>query len=1196
MKIALINHFTGIHGPGSREIYEKAFRSAFPDAEIFTSSSTVEWNDFSHSESLNEILSILANLESSDIVVFPGFAWHSRPLHLSPAARAAISKTKATRICIFQESYLGTQSRTLLSLEMHRTFESAKHLVDIAIFNHYRDYIEALRLKSTTCWNAKIFYLPFVSPFDTINDCHLEERKNKFLFVGSTPAYGNSDPYYTRCLVLNQAPELVNLLDWIKPETGNQHVNPNQYYELLSNYRYSLVAPSIDSSLTVRPIEAAAAGCIPILPRPLYKIERNLFEEGKNCFYFNPFRPMKPQLERIISLHTSTISEIQRNAIATANAHDVKALTEYIRLLLEQETNGSALLLPYYAKLSNEDNSQFQNTSEQKVSSHKIAIDMAFYQYADTGIAKVWTSILEQIADDPISSLIVLIIREDSQFLPAVINRFPQITAPKHQDDAHERDSFVMNWICEQEDICVFVSTYMTYTSNCFNISMIHDCIPERVSKRQLYEPTWQAKKSTIEASDVIITISEYSAREIHAFYPSTKEKCLVVAKNGTRSSFLTLNPTISSVQRPFQDWDNRPYCLLVGERCGYLGYKNGSASLQGIVEYNSKTSSSLKAVLVGGWRSDKASLSSFDIEPDLYIAAENLDITREVVDDAMLKLAYQQAVCLLYLSEDEGYGLPIYEALHSGGRVVVLDRPYLDSFSHPNLIKIPSKTPEDVSIGIEKAFAKASKKRKLNSSMNEYQLLQKDSNEQFKIVTEILYLSQSIACQYEKYALLRSSLISSKHNTISDAAKYVIKSHPNNRSYRPDHDDEYKLTFLTSTYKSQRFIGELINDIDCQNNAAHSIGLNKSYMADLIIIDSHSPENEIEIFKSRPPLHTPYLYYKTPFRETLYAAWNRGVRLSKGTYITNANTDDRHSPLFMAVSALYLDNFPNVQLAYPDQIIVESENIPYISSTSNRRWAWPSFTYSQLLTGNHVGSTPVWRRSLHHSIGYFRSDFVCAADWDFWLRIASQVGALGLINIPISSYLFNPLGIEHGNPSKSLEECIIIQNQYQTFGEYKISKRDEELAGTIELRSLDDMQYNGITADSALVIVVPSIRSDIILDILALPSFESNCLPIIISLNVNSGSVLPSSQSLSLSNLSTLNETHPDLERATVLLHRDLLTEDATDSAIFTARLDFIGNILAKGQCSKYGKFLRTAELGMSEIGCTTQTKLEVK
>jgi len=1106
-RVVIVHQVTGNHGRGAVGIYHQLFQAAFPETKLTFLDIKVEWNTLNLDTRLDSLARQIRQVGPESILVFLGASWHSRVIHKNPTLRSITLDSAALKIGIFQESYLAKKGSTSLIKEMKGSYINACDLFDIKIFNHYRDYLAAQAISKERRINDKLLYLPFLNPVKEVSSCNLKhssERKNRILFVGDCPSYPGN-PYIARHLLLERASRNESF-DWIRPnKISDQHVPHEDYINRLRSYNFALIPPSIDTSLTVRQIEACAAGAIPLTPSPVYDLERLIFKDGHNCFYYNPLDDIDELFAKILSLSSSRVEEVRSNALATAHHHTPAEVAPRLRQFVLDDL----LLSPAFRELTSVD--PLTQAPSQVRAGWKVGIDLVFFQYADTGIAKVWESLLNFLAEDPIRDSIVLFIRKDSPFVPGVARSFHSVELPSYDADNKEQDAHLVDWACDQEDVAVFVSTYMTYSHCKHNVVMIHDCIPERVAKRVLYEPIWDAKRAAISNADSILTISRYSSDEILAFYPEARNKNLFVTPNAIRQSFLNAHSiAINSDSTEDEDSQTSSYCLLVGERNGYLGYKNGSLALQALDAYNEEHAYTLDLKVVGGWRSDSHPLSKFDLEPELLCDANKLRVTRSVVSDADLIGLYRSAVCLLYLSEDEGYGLPIYECLASGGRVIVLDRPFNQGITHPNLIKVQDSSASQVSQAISRACSQKQSGASLGTNPVSLIPAFSPSQSQGQQISEILQLIQLAETADPSKTLLHNNILTNKFQNLSEACHYILSRHPANvRTLDNGNTDQYKFGYITSTYKSSQFFGQLIEDILGSN---HVPGSAEGRMAiEHIVIDSNSPEDEISIYRnSECGDFCSYLYYRTPYRETLYSAWNRGIRLSEATYISNANTDDRHSPFFAYVSSLYLDSRPDVMLAYPDQIISEVPNTRYMDEISRRRWAWPQYAYAQILTGNHVGSTPVWRRSLHSNIRYFNQDYRCAGDWDFWLRIATRAGALGLINLPLSSYLFNASGIEHGDPRQSLRECQQIQNHYATFGEYTISDQDHETAELAGNRTIDDMQYSGFIGSRLTLIIVDAWTPTTIGDILSLGQFDARADISICLVSDQSLTVLP--------------------------------------------------------------------------------------
>ena len=236
-----------------------------------------------------------------------------------------------------------------------------------------------------------------------------------------------------------------------------------------------------------------------------------------------------------------------------------------------------------------------------------------------------------------------------------------------------------------------------------------------------------------------------------------------------------------------------------------------------------------------------------------------------------------------------------------------------------------------------------------------------------------------------------------------------------------------FKVSAIVSTYNSERFMRGCLQDLVEQT-------LYKQGALEIIVIDSGSQQNEQAIVREFQAKYANIVYDRTSDRETLYAAWNRGIKMSRGAYITNANTDDRHRPDALEIMAKYLDENPGVSLVYADQLITSTANDTFAKTQAEKRWNWPAFDYSELERRCIIGPQPMWRKSLHEKYSYFRAEFTAAGDYEFWLRIGKTENIVRLPEI-LGLYYTNQQGLENGSQ-------LSQQEAYQIWHEYGIGQR----------------------------------------------------------------------------------------------------------------------------------------------------------
>jgi hypothetical protein len=234
----------------------------------------------------------------------------------------------------------------------------------------------------------------------------------------------------------------------------------------------------------------------------------------------------------------------------------------------------------------------------------------------------------------------------------------------------------------------------------------------------------------------------------------------------------------------------------------------------------------------------------------------------------------------------------------------------------------------------------------------------------------------------------------------------------------------QFTVSAIVSTYNAEKFIKGCLQDLIGQT-------LYQKGKLEIIVVDSASPQDEKPIVEQFQAKYPNIIYERTSERETIYAAWNRAIKMARGRYITNANTDDRRRSDALEVMANYLDKHPNVCLVYADQLITSVANETFANTKAERRWNWPPYSYEELRRRCCIGSQPMWRKSLHETYGEFRSEFHCAGDYEFWLRIGSQGEKMALIPQILGLYYLNPQGIEHSVPGRASEETNLVREQY---------------------------------------------------------------------------------------------------------------------------------------------------------------------
>ena len=265
----------------------------------------------------------------------------------------------------------------------------------------------------------------------------------------------------------------------------------------------------------------------------------------------------------------------------------------------------------------------------------------------------------------------------------------------------------------------------------------------------------------------------------------------------------------------------------------------------------------------------------------------------------------------------------------------------------------------------------------------------------------------------------------------------------------------EILVSAIVSAYNSERFMRGCIEDLEAQTIADR---------LEIIVIDSGSEQNEQTIVQEMQRQYGNIKYLKCDTRESVYSAWNRGIKIASGKYITSANTDDRHCKSAFERMVKVLETRSDVALVYADVIKTETENETFENCTPVGTYHWHDWDRNTLLEkGCFIGPQPMWRRSVHDVYGYFDGALVSSGDYEFWLRI-SQSFKFHHIRMPLGLYLIRPDSIEHAEKdTKLLEDAEIYAMYHQATIEGKIINTKPIFTKPEKLVSADFPQHTDI-------------------------------------------------------------------------------------------------------------------------------------
>lgn len=229
------------------------------------------------------------------------------------------------------------------------------------------------------------------------------------------------------------------------------------------------------------------------------------------------------------------------------------------------------------------------------------------------------------------------------------------------------------------------------------------------------------------------------------------------------------------------------------------------------------------------------------------------------------------------------------------------------------------------------------------------------------------------------------------------------------------------------SSYNHEKFIGKCIESVMGQTFQDF----------ELIIFDDCSTDKTYEIAKEYQ--NEKIKIYKSPYNRGMAQNNNEAIKLAKGQYIANLNSDDFWESTKLEKQVKFLDEnhnygavFTDVNLVNEKDKTITSKRFKYFDGISNKnRFQW---LRHWLFNGNCLCfSSVLIRNEVYDKIGSYNNAYIVLLDLDMWTRVCLAGYEIGVIKEDLTNFRFlknnQNLGRQRNRDLLNLETRNVYKN-----------------------------------------------------------------------------------------------------------------------------------------------------------------------